>query len=128
VSRARERGAAAVEFAIILPVLMLLILGSMDWGYWFFVQQLVTNSAREGARAGSITHPKTDIAGAIQNAEDTAESYLEAAGLTGTGTAATATATTAEVTVIVTYPVGSLTGFLDVIVPANAYAKSVMRR
>ena len=45
-----ERGAVAVEFAIILPVLMLLILGGMDLGHRYYIQYLTTNPSREGAR------------------------------------------------------------------------------
>ncbi|MBN2358950.1 MAG: pilus assembly protein, partial [Deltaproteobacteria bacterium] len=52
--RADTRGAAAVEFAIVLPLLLLLVLGGLDWGYYFFIAQVTTNAAREGARAGSL--------------------------------------------------------------------------
>ena len=48
------RGAAAVELALVLPVLLLLVLGAIEWGYYFFLENVVVNSAREGARAGSI--------------------------------------------------------------------------
>jgi Flp pilus assembly protein TadG len=48
-----ERGAAAVEFAIILPVLIFLILGGMDLGHMFYIEHLVTNASREGARYGA---------------------------------------------------------------------------
>ena len=42
-------GAALIEFAYILPVLMLLILGSLDFGRAFFDYVIVTNFARNGA-------------------------------------------------------------------------------
>jgi Flp pilus assembly protein TadG len=48
--RRRQEGAAAVEFAIILPVLMLLVLGGMDMGDMYFMQHVITNASREGAR------------------------------------------------------------------------------
>jgi len=47
-----ERGAVAVEFAIILPVLLLLILGGMDLGHRYFLGHLASNASREGARYG----------------------------------------------------------------------------
>jgi Flp pilus assembly protein TadG len=46
----RQEGVAAVEFAIILPVLMLLVLGGMDLGDMYFIQNVITNASREGAR------------------------------------------------------------------------------
>jgi Flp pilus assembly protein TadG len=42
-----------VEFAIILPVLVLLILGAMDLAHMFYIQHVVTTASREGARYGA---------------------------------------------------------------------------
>jgi hypothetical protein len=52
--RDSDRGAAAVEAAIILPVLLLLIFGLIDFGRMLNAQITVTSSAREGARAESL--------------------------------------------------------------------------
>ena len=49
-----ERGASAVEFAIVLPVLFLVIAGIVDFGRFFFTQIQVTNASREGARAAVV--------------------------------------------------------------------------
>lgn len=45
-----QEGAAAVEFALILPILVFLVLGGMDIGHRFYMQNLITNASREGAR------------------------------------------------------------------------------
>jgi Flp pilus assembly protein TadG len=45
-----EEGAVAVEFAIILPILVFLVLGGLDLGHRFYMQHLITNASREGAR------------------------------------------------------------------------------
>ncbi len=45
-----ERGSIAVEAAIILPVLILLILGAVDLGHRYYMQYLTSNASREGAR------------------------------------------------------------------------------
>jgi len=47
-----ERGAVAVEFAILLPVFLLLVCGIMDFGHAFYMKQMVSNASREGARYG----------------------------------------------------------------------------
>jgi hypothetical protein len=45
-----EHGGVAVEFAMILPVLVLLILGGMDLGHRYYIEYLTSNASREGAR------------------------------------------------------------------------------
>jgi Flp pilus assembly protein TadG len=57
-----QEGSAAVEFAIVLPVLMLLIVGGLDTGHMFYIDHLITNASREGARyaakyTGSAAQP-----------------------------------------------------------------------
>jgi len=51
----RERGAAAVEMALILPVLLLVLGGIVDLGRAMYGQIIVSNAAREGARMASMT-------------------------------------------------------------------------
>lgn len=58
----RERGQSLVEFAVILPVLLLLVLGTVDLGMGFKTYIALTNAAREGVRWITI-HP-SDQAGA----------------------------------------------------------------
>lgn len=48
--RSKRRGAAAVEFAIVLPVFVILVLGMIEIGRYIMVQQVLTNASREGAR------------------------------------------------------------------------------
>lgn len=50
----RDRGAAAVEMALLLPLLLLLIFGIIDFGRMLNAQIAVTEAAREGARAAVI--------------------------------------------------------------------------
>ncbi len=47
---AGAEGAAAVEMAIVLNLLLLLIMGMMDFGHAWYMRQLVINASREGAR------------------------------------------------------------------------------
>ena len=48
-----ERGASLVEFAFILPLLILLFAGLIDFGRWISASETISSSAREGARFGS---------------------------------------------------------------------------
>ena len=52
--RRSERGAVAVEFAILLPVFLLLAFGICDFGHAYYMKQVVTNASRDGARYGSL--------------------------------------------------------------------------
>ena len=62
-----QEGSAAVEFAVVLPILMLLLAGFFDFGWLFFWKQSVTNASRAGARyavqaklVGGVSTPYTD--------------------------------------------------------------------
>ena len=135
--RSRSKGAAAVEFALILPLLLLLVLGAIDWGYYFFIDNIVVNAAREGARAGSVTATGSgNQSTALSNAETVANGYLTRFGLSGICSGSCATVVTVSgvsaIQVEISYPVGnsgsgSLTGFLASIMPDNAWARAAMR-
>ena len=49
-----QKGATAVEFAIVLPLLVLLIFAMIEFGLYLFNRQVITNAAREGARYGVV--------------------------------------------------------------------------
>jgi len=53
--RPPERGVAALELALILPMLVMLLLGLLDYGKYLFVSLNATEAAREGARKLSQT-------------------------------------------------------------------------
>jgi Flp pilus assembly protein TadG len=129
--RRRQSGAAAVEFALVLPLLLTLVLAAIDWGWYFFIDQVVTNCAREGARAGTVLPPPPTSTAAQGTAAATAASnaFFTKVNFTPKGVVASYTTVggTDAIQVTVTYPVGSLTGLLSNVMPANAKATSVMR-
>lgn len=50
VSARRENGTAAVEFALVLPLLIFLVFGLIQFGWYFFVSNSASGAAREAAR------------------------------------------------------------------------------
>ena len=54
--RSRQRGLAILEMALILPLLFLLIMGVIEYGWLFFKNQQVSAVARSACRYG-ITAP-----------------------------------------------------------------------
>lgn len=61
-----QKGAAAVEFAIVLPLLVLLMGGIIEFGIILYDQQVINNATREGARAAVNPLPSKLTADAIQ--------------------------------------------------------------
>jgi Flp pilus assembly protein TadG len=57
--RRSDRGAAAVEFAIVMPVVLLLVCGIVDFGRMLNVQITLSAAAREGARWEALRLPTT---------------------------------------------------------------------
>jgi hypothetical protein len=75
-----DTGAELVEFAIVLPLLLLVLFGIVDFGMLFQRYQVVTNAAREGARVAVLPlYDDADVAARVSQ-------YLTAAGLTETPT------------------------------------------
>jgi Flp pilus assembly protein TadG len=52
-----DRGAAAVEFALVLPLLLLILFGIIDFGRALNAQITLTQAAREGARLAALGQP-----------------------------------------------------------------------
>lgn len=75
--RTRQRGTALIEFAFVLPFLIVLTLGVVDMSRAFWVKNVVTQAAREGAR-WLAAHPTTDVA----NVQARAAQVLTGANLT----------------------------------------------
>lgn len=53
----RSRGSTAIEFALLAPVLLVILLGMLDYGWYFFQEGLVTNAIQQGMRAGALQIP-----------------------------------------------------------------------
>ncbi len=76
-----ERGQAAVEFAVILPVFICILCAVIDFG-WIFMHEInVTNAAREGARAGIVCASDADFNSKVNNRVREAAPNLKTSGL-----------------------------------------------
>ncbi|MBI5949804.1 MAG: pilus assembly protein [Chloroflexi bacterium] len=52
--RETDAGQSLTEFAMILPIMLVLLFGLVDFGRAFYSWLVITNAAREGARAGAV--------------------------------------------------------------------------
>jgi Flp pilus assembly protein TadG len=66
--RAKRRGVAATEFAIVAPVFFLMVIGFLEFGRALMVQQVLINASRVGARQASITAATTaEVEAAVED-------------------------------------------------------------
>ncbi len=75
----RERGAVAVEFALIMPVLVLILVGTIQFGRVWSQYQVYNGAAREGARCAAVAaggFSSCSVQGSINSA---AQPYTPAA-------------------------------------------------
>ncbi len=72
--RGDERGAAAVEFALVAPLLLLLLFGIIDFGWMLMKASLVNNAARDAARVASLN-------GTYDQIDDAVTAELDSAGI-----------------------------------------------
>ncbi len=91
---ARERGQSALEFALLAPILLLLMLGVVDFGRIYFAYVSVTNGARNGANFAAQGAAAVDDVDGIRSAAvgetsdllNTSETNPSVAVATGTDT------------------------------------------
>jgi Flp pilus assembly protein TadG len=66
-----KKGQALVELALILPILIMIILATMEFGRVFYSYLVITNASREGARAGVVGTDDYGIKTKVKNAATT---------------------------------------------------------
>src|SRR6478609_3988066 len=105
-TRARERGAAAVEFALVAPILLALVGGIVEFSYTYNLQISVTQAAREAARTMAIFNDQARA----QTAAVAGAPGLNPAGFSYTFSGACPAGGTGNAQVAVNYTASSLTG------------------
>ena len=84
-SPARRRAAAAVEFAVVVPLLLMFLLGIVEYGRLLMAAQITTNGSREGARYAVQADVTPDEVSAYTR------TYLAQAGIPASAIASVAT-------------------------------------
>jgi hypothetical protein len=77
-----ERAQGLVEFALVLPLFLVLILATVDFGWALRAYITATNSAREGARVGAVGENEAGVVGKVVS---TSSGLLSSANVTVTG-------------------------------------------
>jgi len=105
----RARGAAVVEFAVVLPLLLTILFGIIEYGWVFMVRQTLQTAAREGARIAVLSTSTSPYTSVLTRVAD----VMEPTGLTGYSvnmTHATVADPVETITVTVPYSQVSLMG------------------
>ena len=117
----KQRGAAAVEFALVLPILLAIVLGVIDWGWYFCVREAAINASREGARTATL------LGNTTANGVARANTYLASVGMCLDGASAGAAAA-GNVNVTVTCDAVVLTKFFPAaLIPRTLTVSTEMR-
>jgi Flp pilus assembly protein TadG len=123
-SGSRDRGAAAVEFAIMLPLLLLLVFGIIDFGRALNAQVTITQAAREGARLTALNQPN------VVSRTQAAATGLSGVGVTVMSPCPAGSGPTANADVKVTYtftfvtPIGAIAAIFGKSGPGSALTLS----
>src|SRR5688572_14639591 len=107
-----ERGATAVEFAFIVPLLILLVLGIAEFGHAFQVQGTLSAAAREGVRLMALQNDPAAARAAVRNAAATLDPGVTDAQISiSPATCPTLNSGSTSVRLTIRYPMPYLTGF-----------------
>jgi Flp pilus assembly protein TadG len=107
-----QRGASAVEFAFIVPLLIVLVLGIVEFGHAFQVQGTLSAAAREGVRAMALRNDPADARAVVRDAAASLNPDVTDLQITIAPESCEQTSAGNEtVTVTIEYPKPLLTGF-----------------
>lgn len=109
-----------MEFALLAPVLIMLLLGIMEFGRAYNAQISLSSAAREGVRVMAIGNDTTAARTAAKNAATALQPVLTDADITISPTPCTSGA---QVTVKITYSLSTMTGIAG---PFTMEGKGVM--
>ena len=100
----RQEGQSVVEFALVLPIFILLLMGMIEFGRIWMTMNVLSSASREGARIAAVTGPDASrVTNTVQNA-------LSAANLPSGIVSINGPNANSEVTVTVRITYTSITG------------------
>ncbi len=105
-----ERGAAAVEFALVVPLLLLLVMGIAEFGRAYNISTILTGAAREGARTMALQNSASAARSAAQNAATGLHVSTSQIAVTPSSCPTVSTGSTTLVQVSITYPMTFVSG------------------
>ena len=121
-----ERGASAVEFGMIVPLLLVLVIGIVEFGHAFQVQGTLSAAAREGARRMALQNSQEQARDAVQEAGGALSPGITDAQISvDPASCPVAAGSDTDVVVTITYPMPFLTGFFGASVDLTG--RGVMR-
>ena len=120
-----ERGVTAVEFGLIVPILLILVLGIIEFGHAFQVQGTLSSAAREGARAMALRNDPAQARDAVQEAAAALNPGVTDAQISISPAACPTGTSDSNVTLTIDYPMPFLTGFFGASVDLTG--RGVMR-
>src|SRR5918998_5675406 len=98
-----ERGASAVEFAFIVPLLIVLVLGISEFGHAFQVQGTLSAAAREGVRVMALQNDPAAARTAVRDAATTLDPGITDAQISISPSSCPATGGTTYVRLTISY-------------------------
>ena len=113
-------GATVVEFAIIVPVLLLILWGIVDFGNVYYQLSIVNEAAREGARVAGVGGTLQSVTTAVKNFNNSLQVNMSPS----------TPVSGQNVTVTVTNSVQIITPLISVFFPSNPFTvtgRSIMR-
>ena len=120
-----DRGAAAVEFALIVPLLLLLVLGIAEFGRAYNIQTTISGAAREGARAMALQNDPAAARATAQAAAGGLRLTTSQIVVTPTACPTSSTATATLATVTINYPMSFISGLFGTTI--TLHGTGVMR-
>ena len=122
----KNKGQSMVETALVLPVILLILLGIVDFGFLFNNYLVIDNASREGARSAAVGSTDTVITSTVKGMT---ASLNQAKLKTTINPAGSGRVKGSQVTVTVEYDYSLLTPIIGLVIPNPVHltANTVMR-